>query len=145
MPAFAFPESVRPVVGSICRNGQVLVISAQCTLHRYTGTPHHVLSCESQRTPQWVGHPNPKKTPPKKKNQFTTFHNFSQFFTIFHQPSQFYSGFRVVKTCENLSHFVKICEMHTPREAPKIRFFLDLVLLQLFVIKKCEGLRGGNK
>ena len=23
--AFAFPESVRPVVGSICRNGQVLV------------------------------------------------------------------------------------------------------------------------
>ena len=64
----------------------------------------------------------PKKNSPQKKKinsqLFTTFHNFSQFFTIFHQPSQFYSGFRVVKTCENLSHFVKICEMHTPREAP---------------------------
>ena len=89
---------------------------------QYTGTPHHVLSCESQHTPQWVGHhPTQKKKLPQKKinsQLFTTFHNFSQFFTIFHQPSQFYSGFRVVKTCENLSHFVKICEMHTPREAP---------------------------
>ena len=129
MPAFAFPESVRPVVGSICRNGQVLVISAQCTVHRYTGTPHHVLSCESQHTPQWVGHHPTQKNPPQKKKinsqLFTTFHNFSQFFTIFHQPSQFYSGFRVVKTCENLSHFVKICEMHTPREAPQGKKKLD--------------------
>ena len=143
MPAFAFPESVRPVVGSICRNGQVLVISAQCTVHRYTGTPHHVLSCESQHTPQWVGHhPTQKKPPPKKKSIhnfsqlftifhnfspfFTIFHHFSPFFTIFHQPSQFYSGFRVVKTCENLSHFVKICEMHTPREAPAVVDFCSL-------------------
>ena len=126
MPAFAFPESVRPVVGSICRNGQVLVISAQCTVHRYTGTPHHVLSCESQHTPQWVGHhPTQKKTQKKLKS----IHNFSQFFTIFHQPSQFYSGFRVVKTCENLSHFVKICEMHTPREAPFVFFFPPLCAL----------------
>ena len=92
---------------------------------QYTGTPHHVLSCESQRTPQWVGHhPAQKKSTQKKKSihnfsqLFTTFHIFSQFFTTFHQPSQFCSGFRVVKICENLSHFVKICEMHTPREAP---------------------------
>ena len=139
MPAFAFPESVRPVVGSICRNGQVLVISAQYTVHRYTGTPHHVLSCESQHTPQWVGHhPTQKKTPQKNKinsqlfTTFRTFHNFSQFFTIFHQPSQFYSGFRVVKTCENLSHFVKICEMHTPREAPESHISTSRNLLKIF-------------
>ena len=113
------------MVGSICRNGQVLVISAHHTVHRYTGTPHHVLSCESQRAPQWVGHHPPKKKALTKKKSihnfsqlFTTFHIFSQLFTTFRQPSQFCSSFRVVKICENLSHFVKICEMHTPREAP---------------------------
>ena len=92
------------------------------TVHstQYTGTPHHVLSCESQHTPQWVGHHPTQKKPPQKKKSIHNFSHFSQFFTIFHQPSQFYSGFRVVKTCENLSHFVKICEMHTPREAPPI-------------------------
>ena len=122
-------------MGSICRNGQVLVISAHHTVHRYTGTPHHVLSCESQRTPQWVGHHHPaqKKKHTKKKSihnfsqLFTTFHIFSQFFTTFHQPSQFCSGFRVVKICENLSHFVKICEMHTPREAPLSQFTLKYI------------------
>ena len=81
----------------------------------------------------WVTTPPKKKAHKKNKNQFTTFHNysqlftffhnFSQFFTTFHQPSQFCSGFRVVKICENLSHFVKICEMHTPREAPTGTFF----------------------
>ena len=121
------------MVGSICRNGQVLVISAHHTVHRYTGTPHHVLSCESQRAPQWVGHHPPKKKALTKKKSihnfsqlFTTFHIFSQFFTTFRQPSQFCSSFRVVKICENLSHFVKICEMHTPREAPKGSLFAFL-------------------
>ena len=117
-------SGIRPASGGVnlpkCRHFR--------TVHRYTGTPHHVLSCESQHTPQWVGHHPTQKNPPQKKKSihnfsqlfalFTTFHNFSPFFIIFHQPSQFYSGFRVVKTCENLSHFVKICEMHTPREAP---------------------------
>ena len=127
------------MVGSICRNGQVLVISAHHTVHRYTGTPHHVLSCESQRTPQWVGHhPAQKKSTQKKKSihnfsqLFTTFHIFSQFFTTFHQPSQFCSGFRVVKICENLSHFVKICEMHTPREAPIMRYYVLLCAIMRY-------------
>ena len=66
------------------------------TVHRYTGTPHHVLSCESQHTPQWVGHhPTQKKPPQKKKNQFTTFHNFSQLFalfTTFHNFSPFFTS-----------------------------------------------------
>ena len=95
---------------------------------QYTGTQvHHItfyLVNPSIPLNGWAT-TQPKKNPPKKKKinsqLFTTFHNFSHFsqlFTIFHQPSQFYSGFRVVKTCENLSHFVKICEMHTPREAP---------------------------
>ena len=90
---------------------------------QYTGTQvHHItfyLVNPSIPLNGWVT-TQPKKKPKKNSNQFTTFHNFSQFFTIFHQPSQFYSGFRVVKTCENLSHFVKICEMHTPREAPGV-------------------------
>ena len=130
------------MVGSICRNGQVLVISAHHTVHRYTGTPHHVLSCESQRTPQWVGHhPAQKKSTQKKKinsQLFTTIHNFSHFFTIFHQPSQFCSGFRVVKICENLSHFVKICEMHTPREAPILLLFTSNVKSCQFSLQVCQ-------
>ena len=99
---------------------------------QYTGTQvHHItFYLVNPKIPLngWAT-TQPKKNPPKKIKSihnfsqlfalFTTFHNFSPFFTIFHQPSQFYSGFRVVKTCENLSHFVKICEMHTPREAPK--------------------------
>ena len=87
-------------------------------VHRYTGTQvHHItfyLVNPSIPLNGWAT-TQPKKNPPQKKKinsqLFTTFHNyshFSQLFTIFHQPSQFYSGFRVVK----------ICEMHTPREAP---------------------------
>ena len=75
---------------------------------QYTGTQvHHItfyLVNPSVPLNGWVTTP-PKKKAHKKKNQFTTFHNFSQFFTTFHQPSQFCSGFRVVKICENLSHF----------------------------------------
>ena len=60
---------------------------------QYTGTPHHVLSCESQRTPQWVGHhPAQKKSTQKKKNQFTTFHNYSQLFTFFHNFSPLFTS-----------------------------------------------------
>ena len=94
---------------------------------QYTGTQvHHItfyLVNPSIPLNGWVT-TQPKKNPPKKKKSI---HNFSQFFTIFHQPSQFYSGFRVVKTCENLSHFVKICEMHTPREAPEIAIIWELI------------------
>ena len=105
---------------------------------QYTGTQvHHItFYLVNPKIPLngWATTQPKKKTPKKNKinsQLFTTFHNFSHFsqlftifhhfspfFTIFHQPSQFYSGFRVVKICENLSHFVKICEMHTPREAP---------------------------
>ena len=92
---------------------------------QYTGTQvHHItfyLVNPSMPLNGWVT-TQPKKNPPPKKKSI---HNFSQFFTIFHQPSQFYSGFRVVKTCENLSHFVKICEMHTPREAPGVHVFFN--------------------
>ena len=98
---------------------------------QYTGTQvHHItfyLVNPSVPLNGWVTTPPKKKAHKKKKSihnfsqLFTTFHIFSQFFTTFHQPSQFCSGFRVVKICENLSHFVKICEMHTPREAPIFR------------------------
>ena len=84
---------------------------------QYTGTLHHItFYLVNPKIPLngWATTQPKKKTPQKNKinsqlfTTFRTFHNFSQFFTIFHQPSQFYSGFRVVKTCENLSHFVKI-------------------------------------
>ena len=84
---------------------------------QYTGTLHHItFYLVNPKIPLngWATTQPKKKTPQKNKinsQLFTTFHNFSHFsqlFTIFHQPSQFYSGFRVVKTCENLSHFVKI-------------------------------------
>ena len=37
-----------------------------------------------------------------------------------------------MKICENLSHFVKICEMHTPREAPACIVLEGVVVVGAF-------------
>ena len=89
-----------------------------------------------------LGGPDLEIWPDLAASVFTTIHNFShfsQFFTTFRQPSQFCSSFRVVKICENLSHFVKICEMHTPREAPGVEFYF--LIFPLRPVSKLRSLR----
>ena len=65
---------------------------------QYTGTQvHHItfyLVNPSIPLNGWAT-TQPKKNPPKKKNQFTTFHNFSQLFalfTTFHNFSPFFTS-----------------------------------------------------
>ena len=70
--AFAFPESVRPVVGSICRNGQVLVFGQ---------FPHTVYTVYTGGVFRGI-----EKY--KFSFQFTTLHNSSQLFTTLHKFSQ---------------------------------------------------------